>query len=50
MKPELSVAPSLESAVGTVAAECGRFAIECSAVAGYVNAVGKRIEVQLERL
>lgn len=50
MKPELSLAPSLESAVGTVAAECGRFAIECSDVAGYVNAVGARIEEQLELL
>jgi methyl-accepting chemotaxis protein len=50
MKPELSIAPSLETAVGTVAAECGRFAIECSDVAGYVNAVGKRIEEQLELL
>jgi methyl-accepting chemotaxis protein len=50
MKPELSLAPSLESAVGTVAVECGRFAIECSDVAGYVNAVGARIEEQLELL
>lgn len=50
MKPELSLVPSLESAVGTVAAECGRFAIECSDVAGYVNAVGTRIEEQLTLL
>ncbi|MFC3712818.1 methyl-accepting chemotaxis protein [Sphingoaurantiacus capsulatus] len=50
MKPELALAPSLESAVGTVAAECGSFAIECSDVAGYVNAVGARIEEQLELL
>lgn len=50
MRAEPSIAPSLESAVGTVAIECGRFAIECSDVAGYVNAVGQRIEEQLNLL
>ncbi len=50
MRAEPSIAPSLESAVGTIAAECGRFAIECSDVAGYVNAVGARIEDQLKLL
>jgi len=50
MRAEPSIAPSLDSAVGKIAAEAGRFAIECSDVAGYVNAVGGRIEGQLDLL
>lgn len=50
MRAEISIVPSLDSAVSTIAGEAGRFAVECSDVAGYVNAVGTRIEQQLNLL